>query len=330
MMRVVAVVNQKGGSGKTTTAVSLAAVLAARKKRTLLIDLDPQGHVALALGIPAQRIEHGIDEALVQGSGTKLLDEGLFWEPAHSMVVAPCTVNLAMLEAPHGPLHDAPDRDRRLAGLLDRLAPKFEWCIIDCPPHIGLLVFNALRACDEALIPVETGFFALRAAQRQVATVRAAAARLQRSIAIRVLPTLVRTESRVSQDILGAIDRTFGTDVVPTVIHEHDILREAASFGQAVTEYAPTSEARADFERLADWLEAQPIVSQREGGIPAGSDPSNPDHALMAKLSAPRTNTRSIEPPVVEIEPPPGSSGRDGRLTEVAQRLKAPRPTTTP
>ncbi len=325
-VRVIAVVNQKGGSGKTTTAVNLAAVLAARRQRTLLVDLDPQGHCALALGIPAARIEHGIEEALLQGSGTKLLDEGLFWEPAQSLVVAPCTVNLAMLEAPQGPLHDAPDRDRRLGGLLDRLASRFQWCIIDCPPHIGLLVFNALRACDEALVPVETGFFALKAAQRQVATIRAAAARLERSITVRVLPTLMRRESRISQDILAAIERTFPGDMVPLAIQEHDVLREAASFGQAVTEYAPTSEARGDFESLADWLHAQPLVSQREGGVPAGSDLTNPDAALMARLTAPRAGTRAVDPPVVEVERPAAET----RLAEVAQRLKSPKAANSP
>ena len=187
-----------------------------------------------------------------------------------------------------------------------------------------MLVFNALRACDEVIIPIETGYFAFRAAERQVSTIRAVAEKLQRPIAIRVLPTLFRQESRISQDILAAIDRTFGENVVSTMIREHDVLREAAGFGQPVTEYAPTSDARKDFEMLADWMISQNIVAQRAGGVAAGSDVSNQDAAMLAQLAAPRTNTRSVEPPIVEIElqsqaPPVG----EGRMGEVAQRLRA-------
>ncbi len=323
-MRVMAIVNQKGGSGKTTTAVNLAAVLAARSQRTLLVDLDPQGHCGLALGVPSTRIEFGIEDALRQGSGTSLLDDGLLWEPCPGLALAPCTVKLALLEAPDGPLRDAPDRDRRLAGILDRLSSHFQWCVIDCPPHIGLLVFNALRACDEAIIPIETGYFALRAAERQVATIRAVADRIQRKIAIHVLPTLVRDGSRISQDILAAIDRTFGADVVPTTIREHDVLREAAGFGQAVTQYAPTSDARRDFERLADWIISRDIVAQRAGGISSACNPSDRDAVVMSQLAAPRANTRSVEPPIVEMELNQREPrGVESRLGEVAQRLRA-------
>jgi len=322
-MRVIAVVNQKGGSGKTTSAVNLSAVLAARGQRTLLIDLDPQGHCGVALGVPVSRIEVGIESALMQGAGSALLDEGLLWEPTPGLALAPCTVQLAALEAPGGPLQDAPDRDRRLAALLDRLAPRFDWCLIDCPPHIGLLVFTALRACDEAIIPIETGYFALRAADRKVATIRTVAERLGRSIAIRVLPTLVRGSSRISQDILASIRRNFGDDVVPTMIHEHDVLREAAGFGQPVTEYAPTSDARRDFDRLAEWLLLNATSVQRAGGVPAGSADA-PDAALMAQLTAPRASTRAVEPPLVEMpDAVDAPSHGEGRLGEVAARLRS-------
>ena len=107
------------------------------------------------------------------------------------------------------------------------------------------------------------------------------------------------------------------------MIREHDVLREASGFGQPVTEYAPTSDARKDFEKLADWMIAQNVNVQRMGGVAAGSDLSNPDAVVMAKLSAPRTNTRPVEPPLIEIElqSQVPSSG-EGRLGEVAERLR--------
>jgi len=320
-MRVIAVVNQKGGTGKTTTAVNLSAMLAARGHRTLLVDLDPQGHCALALGVPSTGIAHGIEDVLLQGPGSALLESGLLWEPCRNLAIAPSTVGLAQFESPASPLADAPDRDRRLSRVLDRLAPRFAWCIVDCPPHIGWLVFNALRACDEALVPVETGYFALKGAQRQVATVRAAIERMGRPIAIRVLPTLHRDASKLAADILTAVRRTFAQEAAPVSIREHESLREAASFGQAITSFAPGSPAHADFEALAAWLESTDAHVQRAGGVPAegaaGADP------LMASVTAPRAQARPVEPPLVETfrlgEPDPV---RNDRIAEMADRLR--------
>jgi chromosome partitioning protein len=262
-VRTFAIVNQKGGCGKTTTAINLSAVFARRGLRTLLVDMDPQSHCAIGLGVPEQRIEVGVAEALLR-AGSDDLDPGAsVWEVGGNLSLLPSTIRLAGLEAPGGGLHELPDRDRRLARLLDRLAARYDRCVIDCPPTIGLLTFNALRAAREAIIPVETGFFALRGADRQWRTIHQLVERIGRPIACHIVPTLHRPDSSLAEDILGALRRQFAGQVVPVVVHEDEVVREAASFGQPVIEYAPESQARRDFEALADWLEdhaPQPVV----------------------------------------------------------------------
>ncbi len=257
-VRTFAIVNQKGGCGKTTTAINLSAVFARRGLRTLLVDMDPQSHCAIGLGVPEQRIEIGIAEALLRAGSDELDPAAAVWEVGGNLSLLPSTIRLAGLEAPGGGLHELPDRDRRLARLLGRLGSRYDRCIIDCPPTIGLLTFNALRAAREAIIPVETGFFALRGADRQWRTIHQLVERIGRPIAVHIVPTLHRPDSTLAEDILGALRRQFAGQVVPVVVHEDEVVREAASFGQPVVEYAPQSQARQDFEMLADWLEDHP------------------------------------------------------------------------
>ncbi|MBM4114004.1 MAG: ParA family protein, partial [Phycisphaerae bacterium] len=247
--RVLAVVNQKGGCGKTTTAINLAAVLARSGERTLLVDMDPQGHCAAGLGIPESRIETSMSQAL-GGSIDSIDAESLLWEVSRNLWLAPSTVDLAAFEA----TTPGADRDRRLERLLARIGADFRWCVIDCPPTIGLLTFNALRACHEAIVPVETGYFSLRGAERQVATVQAVASRLRREVPLRLLASMHREGTKVAQEVLAALSRRFPEFVIPVVVRDHEVLREAASFGQAIVEYAPESPAHEDFRQLVEWL----------------------------------------------------------------------------
>jgi chromosome partitioning protein len=263
-MRCVAIVNQKGGCGKTTTAINLAATLSARDRRTLLVDMDPQGHCGVGLGVPEDRIEQGIAEALLADPPGGADPLAMLWEVARHLRLAPSTLSLAGLEAARGGLAALVDRDARLAQFLDRVADRFDWCVVDCPPTIGLLTFNALRAADEAIIPVETGFFSLKGSERQAAAIQAMAARLERPLPLRILPTLHRPHAKLATDLLAAIERRHGMLMMPLAIREHESLREAAGFGQPITEYAPGSEACLDFARLADWLEANPVPCTRK------------------------------------------------------------------
>jgi chromosome partitioning protein len=255
-MRVVSILNQKGGCGKTTTAINLAAVLARDGVRTLLVDMDPQSHCAAGLGVPEQGIERTIADAMLLDEAASLGSEHFVWEVARNLRLAPSSVALAALEAPNGPLAARLDRDRRLARALAAWRDEFDWCVIDCPPTIGLLTFNALRAADLVLVPVETGYFSLKGAERQIQTIQSVVARFGREIPFRLLPTLVNDRRPLSRDVVAALEKRFPESMLPLVIREHDELRDAASFGQAITEFAPDSEAEREFAGLARWLVA--------------------------------------------------------------------------
>lgn len=262
-MRTFAVVNQKGGCGKTTTAINLAAELASRGHRTLLVDMDPQSHCAAGLGVPQSKIERDMAAALVGDVERGPDPSAMLWEVTRNLYLAPSSVRLAALEAAQGPLAQVSDRDRRLTRLLARLAPSFEYCFIDCPPTLGILTFNALRAADEAIIPVETGFLALEGAENQLAQIRKVSERVGRVIPVRVLPTLHKAERRVARDVMAEIQARFGDVLVPVTILDHDELREAVGFGRPVREHSPGSKAASNFASLADWLiklRAEPSV----------------------------------------------------------------------
>ena len=257
-MRTIALVNQKGGCGKTTTSINLAAICAARGLRTLLIDMDPQSHCAAGLGVPEASIEQSIGNALLQNLSKGFQRSNLVWEVSRHLDLAPSTMALAGLEAPGGGLHRLPDKDRRLALLLRHLSPHYDRCFIDCPPNIGLLTYNALRASGEAIIPVETGYFSLKGAKKQWDTIRALASRVNHPISCYVLPTLFKQDEKLARSIHESIKSEFGSRVIPLVLRDHREIREAASFGQPVVEYAPKSDAVKDFEALADWLQDHP------------------------------------------------------------------------
>jgi chromosome partitioning protein len=261
-MRTIAIVNQKGGCGKTTTAINLAAVLARRGHRTLLVDMDPQSHCAAGLGVPESSIVRGVGEVLLGDLDRPLDSESFLWEVSRHLHLAPSTVSLAALEAAAGGLSSLPDRDRRLARMLAWLAPRFDLCIVDCPPTIGLLTFNALRAADEALVPVETGYFSLRGAEKQIATIVRTVERLGRPLPFRLLATLFDESRPVDRSVLEQLRKRYGEAVLPLVVGDHEVLREAASVGQAVTEFAPHSAADRDFESLAAWLVDHPPASR--------------------------------------------------------------------
>src|SRR5512133_3873371 len=156
-MRTIAIINQKGGCGKTTTSINLAACLARLGHKTLLVDMDPQGHCAVGLAVPEEQVERTIYDTLIEpGDGKAAKVPEVVWQIASDFDLAPANLKRAAFE--QGCAGRA-GREDRLTKALDNVREIYEWCVIDCPPSVGLLTFNALRACNEVLVPVETGYF---------------------------------------------------------------------------------------------------------------------------------------------------------------------------
>ncbi len=267
-MRTIAIINQKGGCGKTTSAINIAGVLAKLGHRTLLVDLDPQSHCAAGLGIPEEKID--LDSRNLLLANGKKLDEGrLFWRISRNLDLIPSSMKLAGLEAARGGLAEAEDRDRRLTQALTSLQDRYDFCLVDCPPAIGLLTYNALRAATEALIPVETSFFAMRGAARQIKTISSLARRLGGKTPYRILATMHDPDSRLAVDLLEDLRESFPSCVIPHVIRLDSKLREAATFGQPLIEYEAAAAGARDYADVAVHI-VENMPGKRRGRQDAG------------------------------------------------------------
>jgi chromosome partitioning protein len=248
-MRTIAIINQKGGCGKTTTAINLAACMARMNQKTLLVDMDPQGHCAVGLAVPEEQIERSIYDALIQpqdGRPAQLSE--VVWQIATDFDLAPSNLRLAAFEQVFA---GRQGREDRLADALASVSNNYQWAIVDCPPSVGLITFNALRACDEVIVPVETGYFSLHGLAKVMETLEELKEQLDKDIAIRVLPTLYDTRTKLAREVLAELRAKFRDYLMESAINFNTKLKEAASFGQPITEYDPGSRGYKDFVNLA-------------------------------------------------------------------------------
>lgn len=322
-MRTYAVVNQKGGCGKTTTAINLAGVFAGKGYRTLLVDTDPQGHCAAGLAIPEQRVDLHIGDAMLAPDDKPIDPQRMLWRVSRNLDLAPSTVRLAALEAARGELAGMEDAESRLKKVLARFDAQYDICLIDCSPAIGMLAFNAMVAADEVIIPVETGFFSLQGATKQINALKAIGKRLGVAPHHRLLATMHDSNNVLSRDLLEELRRRFTNRVIPVVISFDHALREAASFGQPVIEYARESQGAKDYVQLAEWLVEHTLkagkasVSSEGAEAAAGPDGDGGGGTIEQVISG-SSGGVATETRTVSIAPTPTLS----RAAEVAQRTR--------
>ncbi len=246
-MKIIAVANQKGGCGKTTTAINLAASLGKKQQRVLLLDLDPQGHASLGFGVYSDDARDLYDVF----TGEASLEDIIVPDAYAGVDVAPATMMLAAAE--HLPIR-SDERDRQLEIHLAGIRSRYDYAIIDCPPSMGLLSLNALTAADLVLIPIEMSLFGLNGIDHMYETIARLSERQGHGIPIRVVPTLVDSRTRLCRQFLHEVGERFADDVSSVMVQFTVRLKEAVRQGVPIIAYDPTSTAAVQYLRLADEL----------------------------------------------------------------------------
>nr|WP_236643268.1 AAA family ATPase [Enterorhabdus sp. P55] len=244
--KIAAIINQKGGVGKSTTAINLSAALGEMGKQVLLVDLDPQGNSSSGLGIEKANLENCIYDVLLNDVP---LEDVIIPDVCPGLDVAPATINLAGAEVE---LVSEMARENRLKDAVGSMRGKYDFIFIDCPPSLGLLTVNALVAADKLLIPIQCEFYALEGVTKLLESMKRVKTRLNPSLDIYgVLLTMFDSRTKLSVEVADEVRGYFGRAVFDTPIPRTVKLSEAPSFGQPITQYEPRGKGSIAYIELA-------------------------------------------------------------------------------
>ena len=267
MSRFIAIANQKGGVGKTTTAINLGAALAVAERRTLIIDMDPQGNATSGLGIEDLRSLPQVYDILVRGRSVRdaVVSEVHF----PHLDIIPATRDLVGAEIE---LIDVAQRESVLRRALEPIRDKYDYILADCPPSLGLLTLNTLTAADAVLIPIQCEFYALEGLSQLLNTIRLVQRGLNPGLEIQgVLLTMFDRRLRLSKQVAAEAREYFGNRVFSTVIPRNVRLAEAPSFGQPIVMYDVLSMGAQSYMALAKELIQRTLPRPAESGTAHGA-----------------------------------------------------------
>jgi chromosome partitioning protein len=246
MGRIIAVTNQKGGVGKTTTAINLATFIAMEGYQVLLVDCDPQGNATSGLGINRKRLKHCMYDLLIEGLEFRQV---MTRTRVDGLDLLPSTIQLAGAEVE---LVSRPDRERVLARGMEMVKDDYDYIFLDCPPSLGLLTVNALTASDSVLIPLQCEYYALEGLSQLVETVHLVRKRLNPKLKIEgILFTMFDGRTNLSIQVVDEVKKHFSKEVYQTIIPRNVRLSEAPSYGKPIALYDPRSKGAEVYRDLA-------------------------------------------------------------------------------